>query len=364
MSHPLARPRRLVATAVATAVVAATSVLPGAALPSAEAATTEKAATGAAWHGLWASSDTAEKEVVLDELADHGLTWVRLDIGWASVQPDGPDGYDPNAVQDVREAATMARERGMQVLGMFWLTPAWAGPDKQQAPRDADDYASALAGLVEAVPEVSAWEVWNEPNRESFFASTDPATYARLLSTAHDAVKEVAPEATVVMGGTAYNDAAWIEEALAAGAAGHYDVMATHPYGAPADQPPDAAADGTKYTFRHLDAVRGAMARHGDGDLPVWLTELGWSTHANTGGTEPWERGVSEAVQARYSARVLHVLSRDFPYVEVVIYYNAVDHETGTTSQYDNYGLMRDDLSPKPVLDALAAAKARLSGGG
>lgn len=316
-------------------------------------------AVGAAWHGLWEGAEEEEQGRVLDQLSEHGLGWVRLDVGWASLQPSGPGRFDAGALARVRAAVASARERDLQVLGMFWLTPGWAGPEERAAPRDPGDYADALARLAVAVPQVSAWEVWNEPNSADFFASEDPAQYARLLRAAHDAMEVAAPETTVVMGGTAYNDAEWIERALAAGAAGHYDVMATHPYSAPSDQPPDVRGNGTRYTFRHLSAVRWAMERHGDGDRPVWLTEVGWSTHRDRQDAEPWERGVSEADQARYSARVLHVIARDFPYVDVVIFYNAVDHDTGSDLQYDNYGLMRDDTSPKPALDALAAAMDR-----
>ncbi len=321
----------------------------------ADASTSREAAVGAAWHGLWSGTSAKEDRRVLDELAGHGLTWVRLDVGWASVQPSGPGRLDAREVDRVRDAVAMAQERGLRVLGMFWLTPGWAGGESHAAPRDPGDYAAALARLAVAVPRVEAWEVWNEPNRAEFFASEDPAQYARLLRAAHDALEEAAPDVTVVMGGTAYNDATWIERALASGAAGHYDVMATHPYSAPSDMAPDVRGNGTRYTFRHLDAVRWAMQRHGDGDLPVWLTEVGWSTHRDRSGARPWERGVTEARQAQYSARVLRVVARDFPWVDVVFFYNAVDHDTGTTEQYDNYGLMRDDLSPKPVLGALAA---------
>lgn len=355
--HGTARRLPMVAVALLAASLSAAGSGAVVLAPGSERPASRAPAAGVVWHGMWSSWDPGERGRTLDAMAAHDLGWVRLDVGWASLQPDGPGRLDPYELARVRSAVGMARSRGLKVLVMFWLTPAWAGPQLRAAPDDSRDYAAALGELAAAVPAVEAWEVWNEPNDADFFASADPADYARLLGAAHDALRRSAPRDQVVMGGTSYNDAAWIEKALAAGAAGRYDVMATHPYGAPADRPATAADDGTRYSFGHLRMVLAAMARHGDAGRPVWLTEVGWSTHRDAPGAPPWERGVDEAAQAERSARLLTLCAERFPAVEAVFFYTAVDHRTGTRSQYDNYGLLRDDLSAKPVLDAIAAVE-------
>lgn len=202
---------------------------------------------------------------------------------------------------------------------------------------------------------MSAWEVWNEPNDADFWAGADPVAYTDLLRAAYPTIKEADPEATVVFGGTSYNDAAWIERAYEAGAAGSFDAMATHPYQAIADLEPEAPDDGTPWRLSHLSAVRNVMVRYGDGDKPIWATEFGWSSH---GGAGPrlanWERGVTLEQQADYLVRTLKLVSRRHPYVTHMFWYRERDVEVGDPQQ-DHYGLLTVDLSPKPALKRLRA---------
>jgi hypothetical protein len=108
----------------------------------------------------------------------------------------------------------------------------------------------------------------------------------------------------------------------------------------------------------HAAAVHQLMVNNGDGAKPIWFTEYGWSTHANTSTMRNWELGVSRAVQADYLVRSLVYMRDHLPYVTHAFWYEADDRQTGTTRNIDNYGLMDDQLRPKESLTALSAFQA------
>ncbi len=350
MRHPC---RRLMAIVTCLAAFAVATVGLGVD-PAAAAPTTP--AVGVQFHGMWSDYTDAQRIEVLDKMAAAGVTWVRLDLGWSSFQEVSRDAYSSWYIRRADFIVDAARARGIKVLGTLWQTPAWANGGRGMIvpPTDANDYAR-FAGWAAGHfrGRVSAWEVWNEPNHSSYFAGT-VSQYVGLLRAAYPALKAGDPAAPVVFGGPDANDTTYLAAAYAAGAAGSFDVMATHPYMSVADAPPELPDDGTKYRLSHVAAVKRLMDVNGDGHKPIWFTEFGWSSHANTGGEANWQRGVTLAQQADYLVRTIRYVRDNFPYVTNIFWFKDRNGATGTT-QIDNYGLLNRDLSPKPVYEALRA---------
>jgi hypothetical protein len=319
-------------------------------------------AFGVQFHGMWSSYDDAQRAVILDQLAASGATWVRIDVSWAMLQPTGRDSYDLAwGVPFVDRVLRMATARGLKPLVTLWLTPGWAngGAGERTLPTDAQDYARAAGWAAHRWADVvPAWEIWNEPNDDYFLRGADPVAYTRLLQAAYPRIKAGSPSAQVVLGGPNQNDTTWLGKVYAAGAKGAFDVLATHPYMAVADQAPELPDDGTRYRFTHLASVHALMAAHGDGDKEIWATEFGWSSHANTGGEANWERGVTPTQQGDFLVRALQLAATTMPYVTHLFWYTDRDYTAGNV-QNSNYGLLDRDLKPKP---AYAAVRAYLLG--
>ena len=347
--------RLIVISVVVIALVSLSSgVVSGATPIDLPRATADTPAVGSQFHAMWDDYTKAKRIEVLDKLARAGVEWVRIDLGWSSFQEKNRRSYSDWYVKRADFVINAARERGLQVLGTLWQTPRWANggraatvpPDRA---RDFGRFAKWIADRYEG--RVAAWEIWNEPN-DDFFFDGSVGRYVRLLKAAYPRIKEAAPTADVVLGGPSYNDTGWLKKVYEKGAKPYFDVMATHPYQAIANLPPETPDDGTIWRLSHVGAVIDLMERRGDGDKPIWFTEFGWSSHANHDGLPDWQLGVTKDQQADYLVRTLVYLEKNFPQVKKVFWYNERNRNTGHL-YLDNYGLLSRRLRPKPVYDRL-----------
>ena len=323
----------------------------------AEPARADAPSVGAQFHATWSDYEDAERLAVLDKLAAAGVEWVRIDLGWRTFEEAGKGELSEWYAARADQAVDAALARGMRVLATLQDTPAWAngGRPKAVPPDDPADYARfAGCAATHFKGRVAAWEVWNEPNLESFWAGADPARYATLLRAAHPALKAGDPEALVVAGAVSRNDDAWLGRMYDAGAGGAFDVVSTHPYPDPSDSPPELPDNGDAGRIDHIAAVRRLMDGRGDSGKELWVTELGWSSHGGNRGKPSSKRGVTAEQQADYLRRSLDFFASRHPYVSKVFWYNERDKDTGDPHE-DGFGLLSRDLDEKPAYRALAS---------
>ena len=335
---------------------------------------------GSQFHCMWSGASgygspafDATRGAVLDKLKAAGVRKVRIDVGWDGLQPTGNTAPNPEGwyAKLLDGCVNGAKTRGMDVLLTLHMSPTWARPaayastpwvlpaDPRAIQTVSGWLSSRYAGKVEAI------EVWNEPNLRHFVQVVDPVKYVAVLGAAHAAIKAANPAMQVVFSGAdrvavspgapAVDD--FYSLAYRAGAKGKFDVMGVHTYQGPADAPPGAPDVGT-WRITHMPALIALMAANGDSTLPISVTEFGWSVHANALGTATWDLGVTEQQQADYTVGAMDLLGT-WPQVKSAYVYAERQKATGNLHQ-DGYGMLRRDLSPRPVLTALAARAARL----
>jgi hypothetical protein len=374
----MARPPRLARRAAGALALAAAAVL---ALAPAPAAAGVPPLRGAATHPLWADSSIADFDRELDLLAEAGANVVRIDLGWATLEQDGKGSLSDWYVAKADTFFEHARARGLGVIVTFWATPCWASsapPEVKQdcggnwwerqvhvyPPNDAADFADAAAWVAGRWGDrMTALEIWNEPNYQAFFRTTDPVgDYAALLRSAYPRIKQADPDLTVIGPAMVASDAPFLEALYGEGVGPYLDGISSRPFNQGRD-PYDAAvpAGGIGNSFLlGVPLVRDAMIAHGDAAKKLWFTELGWSSCA-PGGTSTW--CVTAEQQAQYVADAFRIIRDRWDYVDAVSVYNLRNKGVSPTDRETQMGLLQRDFSPKPswwsfrsVLAELAAA--------
>ena len=342
--------------------------------PTFKAPSARPAQLGVVYQGTWNLLTTAQRGKVLDDLAAAGVGWVVMDLGWTSLQPTSASAYSMGDVAEWDRQIGEVRARGLKVLALFQHAPKWASgtSNRNGRPKDPNQYATAAAWVAKrydgkTVPglQIDAMQLWNEPNLEGYWASSPTASrvssFAALIKAAGPAVKKANPNITVVAGGVSAVDVAWFTEFYkTAGVIGTYDAVGIHPYQSPGDATPETYdAKWGMYYMRHITALDSLMASKKDA-AKIWATEFGWSAHANKSSPAARARGVTEAQQADYLLRSMSVFA-SVPRVQAAFWYSSITTSTGDV-QFDNYGLLRQDLSRRPVYYALKCAASKICG--
>lgn len=330
---------------------------------------------GVNYHPMWQGMDAAARARELDLLVAAGVSWVRVDVAWSALQPVSGATYAQPALDKLDSRLAEITTRGMRTLLMLYWAPAWSsGTDARNGrPGDPADYARAAAFLAKrysgANPQarIDGLEIWNEQNKNLFWQKapldTRVSAFAELVEATGKAVDEVDTSLPVVVGGTSSIDTDWFEQFYAdPDVVGSYDALAIHPYSSPSDEPPDSRADGpvhAQYYLAHISALDELMAEHGD-TAPVWVTEFGWSTHADAPDASNWERGVTADQQADYLLEAFGLLA-DYPRVAAAFWYDARDSTLGNP-HLDGFGLINVDFTTKPAYYAMRCVSTAVCG--
>ncbi|MGI5868200.1 MAG: hypothetical protein ACOX9C_01970 [Kiritimatiellia bacterium] len=199
---------------------------------------------------------------------DAGLGWVRCDFDWDQIERE--EGvWDFSKLDGVVAAA---ESEGIQLLPILGYSVPWAKPTYRHLDRWTNYVCRVVGRYRRRLPVV---EVWNEQNLGSFwFGDPNPTNYLALLKATYEAVKAIDPEIKVSFGGTSRVPLDYIGEIYGLDGAGCFDILSIHPYTFP--RRPEGMMDV------QIEELRALMEENGDADKPVWITEIGWSTHRPT----------------------------------------------------------------------------------
>jgi len=372
---------------ILTTAIAVVAVLAGAGTPVAASPGLTEPYVVISANGL-IGAPGAQREASLRRLRALGVRAVRIDFRWADLEPVGAPLHDEDwsqqdaLVRDIRAAGLgilgivdyghpdysaagqAASDAGRQGTGSFGVgDPQMFPPDD---PASFARFAADVAGRYRR--DVARWEIWNEENEgwRFWLPKEDPAAYARLLCAAHAAVREADPGAPVALGGLFFpplgghigtGGVRFLREVLdrgPAGIGGCFDAVAYHPYAYPFTSP-EAVVQDRGSVIGAAAQLRRVLAAHHLAATPLWNTEVGWPTN-------PASNGVTEARQARYTAR-LALLSWARG-VRLLTWYTTGDSpDAGGKDQEAHFGLFRVDGSAKPAALALTALQRILGDG-
>ena len=360
--------------------------------------------------GVWDRLDLAVRETRahhMEPMIDIGF-WAPY---WATTEPVGSQGIrarenvDPSAYADFAEAV-VRRYRGdfTPSTGQAPATGAkattrgffdgWFGTGRPSTPAPAP--AAPAKPVVQPLPRVAMYTLWNEPNIKGFLTPqwkktkkgrkpASPGVYRRMLTAAYPRVKAIDPNATFLIGATSstgsyalsgmhggvpplqfIRELACVDAKLkpirTGGCKGFTqlpgDGWAHHPYSfetSPSnrsvDERPDDAILGDTAKLRKLLTKLAVRKRITWASSELYLTEYGYFTTVIGS-----HRAVSEPDQARLVGDAFRLASQ-FQGVKMMSQFllQDVQCEGGRTTTCLNWttGVLRPDGSPKPLLTVL-----------
>ncbi len=310
--------------------------------------------------------DAAELEAFFIELKALGVGWVRWDLKWSAVQPEGASSFGWEYVDRI---VTTSQKFGIRPLAVLSSTPEWArkadcAESDMCPPADPAEFARFAGRVAERYADkgLNHFEIWNEPNYKNFWLpQPDIDEYQRLLEATYSEVKAVNSSAAIIAGGlAAVGDEAghiapltFVEGLYARGAQNSLDAVAVHPYSYPALP----SYETWWNRWQQLKPIHDVMAAAGDEPKKVWITEIG----APTGGSGRahttaelndylyGEDFMTESAQSDILADAVALYQNYSAWSGPFFWYSLRDTGTSSSTPENFFGLLRHDGSKKPA---------------
>lgn len=300
--------------------------------------------------------DSVKLDQELAGMEALGVTWLRFDMQWRSIQYKN----DPNAFNwsETDRLIAAANTHNIKMVGILGFVPTWAYPSGcpkniHCPPADLNAFAAFAKKAVERYSSkgVSHWEVWNEPNNAIFWGpKTSCSVYTDLLKLTYTAIKQADPNATVITGGLAPEPNDGINMApvdfltciYANGGKNYFDAVGSHPYTFPI-VPSSAFSHAWAQMSTTNPSLRSTMIQNGDTGKKIWITEFGSPTN---GPNSKWY--VSEDKQSQMITDAVN-LYKTYDWTGPLFFYTYKDLGTSTSTMENFFGLTRFNGTPKPA---------------
>jgi hypothetical protein len=252
-----------------------------------------------------------------------GIRSVRWPFVWGEIEPAAEGGYDWSSTDRLVEVTA---RHGMTVLPFVVGTPGWLAPSSTSLPVGSRRARHAWVAFLRAAARrygpgggfwrthdaasseplprlpIRTWQIWNEPNFFYFARPISPRLYGRLVEISARALEGVDPRARVLLGGLFGHPheprrrgmpAPRFLAALLAvrGIRSAVSGIALHPYA--------ARISALESLVRQM---RRVAVRHGDGRVPLYITEMGWGSQSDSKavGFERSPRGQARDLRLAY----------------------------------------------------------------
>jgi len=283
-------------------------------------------------------------------LKQTGCGALRIGVRWRIVEQRKGE-WDYSAVDSVGKLIPGE----IEILGVLMSVPEWAnGVEPKTAegwfdtypPKDLNDWKQYVSKTVEHYKHrIKHWEIWNEENGVDFYRPRpDAKAYTELLKAAYLAAKKADPECVVVLGGLQMNGIIpnpwsrvevpnYLEDLYKAGARPYFDVCNIHPYVLP--------SEGADHMMKLTRDTLSLMARYGDGNKPLWITEVGCGATSKE----------AEQAQAQLLLDSFKAAAEE-PRIERVFWFLLRDMQKDLLGPEGSMGIFSYQGRPKPALQA------------
>jgi hypothetical protein len=310
-------------------------------------------------------------------MARSGVETLKAEFSWARMEPE--KGTYNWSETDMLVGA--AADAGIDVTPTVDGSPRWArrrkprhDPEEVVEPKHPRDYARFMTQLVQRygpdgsfwdenpdLPKkpIRAWEIWNEPEIPHYWRGPWLHPYTKLLRLSYKAIKKEDRHATVVLAGLTFRSWKFLGMLYRAGAKPYFDAVSLHPY----TRKPSNVVRTTKF-------VRRVLLAHHDRKVPIWVTELSWTSglgHARGSKGQPSYLNATLRGQARLLRQGYLALAKARKRYKItrVYWYTWMTRDKARVDPFDYSGLRRvrgHRIRSKPALHAYARVAHQLEG--
>ena len=335
--------------------------------------------------------EPAKRDQAVQLAAQAGFNWLRQEFTWEDIEVHGKGDFEDRRHEPARSAwekydhiVALADRYDMDLIVRLSNPPAWsraegndagsyAPPDSFQ---DFADFAGAVAARYRGM--IRYYQLWNEPNifPEWGNANIDPEAYVELLSAGANAIRAADPNAVIIAGalaatvdldgttvsGRSFSDLLFLQRMYDAGAAAHFDVMATQGYGLWSG-PTDRRMHPRVMNFGRPQFIRDLMVANGDGHKPIWISEMNWNAAPEA--VEPRYGRVSLEEQSAYLPLAYERILNEWPWLGVANVWflkRATDLWEQNRQPEAYFRLLAPDFTPQPVYESVRAYIAGAAG--
>ncbi len=285
--------------------------------------------------------NTSEINNLLDLAAKAKVQVISTDVNFETIEPQIKAYSWSNLDSFVRLVLAKGFKLKFQLEGF----PDWAR-DPNRSPVSVEPWLvptsqnelSNWSKFVRAVVsrykgKIEYYEIWNEPNIESFFQPfPDPAIYSNLLEASYSVIKSVDPNAQVMFAGLSRNDLGYLNTFYQATSQRFglqakedhffFDILGVHPYcssrSPEVNDPQYTYNDGfgiMNENFLGLIDLHQVMASFGDGAKHEYISEFGYTTSGYVGFP-----AISDTLRASYLHEA-YDLASSITYVDGLSWY-------------------------------------------
>lgn len=289
----------------------------------------------------------------MDLVEDGGFKMVRKGVYWSTTEKVRGT-YDFTAVDPL---VADAEERGLTILmtlygtNSLYETSSTPGIVTAAGRAGFAKFAAAIAGRYKTKKVI--YEIWNEPNLNSFWHGPAPSNQNIMADEYTALVKAVVPEmrkadsTSIIVAGSIsalWRDSfRWFDRCIAQGILDTgISGISTHPYGF--NWPELAALNGYSEIRKKLDAA-------GKTNMPLVTSEVGYTTE--------WivERSKYSEAQAVEVQGWMMIRQQLVDLMSDVRFSNWYELRSS-----DSFGLLRTDFNPRPAYDLAKVFMQQLSG--
>ncbi|CAM3359726.1 hypothetical protein BZK31_06260 [Pseudomonas floridensis] len=280
--------------------------------------------------------------------AEAGFNSVKDDIFWSTAAPTP---HELRITPQWRNYLTIARELHLSRLAILGYSTYFHDNRKPRTPEVMTPFLNYVDYVTRQLGNrVSYYEIWNEWDLE---ASADPQLaldYVTLVQKTVPVIRKntrdvSGPQAKILAGSVTPDGMkfGFADPLIESGALDLVDGLSVHPYAHCAADDGNTPEAWVRWMADYEQYIRTKAGR----DVPIYLTEMGWPSHQGP-------CGKSKTTQALYMARI-YFLARTVPNVKGMWWFDLYNDGPDRYDQEHNFGLLNEDLSPKPAYTMMNA---------